>query len=57
MTNQMQMITVAVCQLTPALDVPLRKEQLTSWLARADAAHADFACFAEGFLTGYDGII
>jgi predicted amidohydrolase len=47
------MVKVAACQIQPASTVDARKEQMHTWLSKAEAEGADFVCFPEGFLTGY----
>ncbi len=53
MSLSRKQIKVAAYQCTPASELPARKAQLQYIVARAEAAHIDFLCFPEGFLTGY----
>lgn len=46
-------IRVAAFQSTPAPEIEARKDQIKNILTRAKAAHIDFLCLPEGFLTGY----
>lgn len=46
-------IKIAACQFAPASEIEARKAQMKNILTRAEAAHVDFLCLPEGFLTGY----
>ncbi len=47
------MIRIAAIQTTPGIDIQSRRRQIHTILSKMDKAHVDFACFPEGFLTGY----
>ena len=47
------LIRIAAYQSTPAPEIKDRKTQIKNILTKAEAAHIDFLCFPEGFLTGY----